>query len=93
MEKRDPDGAWKEAWTREWLDEFVSVNSKNLAGIAQDPIHAIHDVTHGVMAKYPHFRYLSGTLAKTLFRALWKMPEEWSFVVKKGTITPSPRRG
>ncbi len=91
MEKQDPAGAWKETWTKEWLDEYVAVNSKNLAGIAQDPIHAIRDVAHGVAAKYPRFRYLSGTLAKTLFRALWKMPEEWSFVVKKGTVTPLPK--
>lgn len=91
MDKQDPNGAWKETWTREWLDEYVAVNSKNLAGIAQDPIHAIRDVAHGVAAKYPRFRYLSGTLAKTLFRALWKMPEEWSFVIKKGTVTPLPK--
>ncbi len=91
MEKQDPAGAWKETWTREWLNEYVTVNSKNLAGIAQDPIHAIRDVAHGVAAKNPRFRYLSGTLAKTLFRALWKMPEEWSFVVKKGTVTPLPK--
>ena len=91
MEKQEPDGAWKETWTREWLEEFVSVNSKNLAGIAQDPAHAIHDVVHGVTAKHPRMRYLSGVLAKTLFRALWKMPEHWSFVVKKGTITPLPK--
>jgi NAD(P)-dependent dehydrogenase (short-subunit alcohol dehydrogenase family) len=88
MEQRDPNGAWKNAWSREWLEEYVAVNSKNLAGIAQDPIHAIRDVAHGVTAKHPRMRYLSGTLAKTLFRALWKMPEEWSFVVKKGTVTP-----
>ena len=56
-----------------------------------DPIHAIRSVTHGVTAKYPRFRYLSGTLAKTLFRVLWKMPEEWSFVIKKGTVTPLPK--
>ncbi len=91
MEKQEPDGAWKETWTREWLDEFVAVNGKNLANIAQDPIHAIRDVAHGVAAKYPRFRYLSGTLAKTLFRALWKMPEEWSFVIKRGTMSPLPK--
>jgi NAD(P)-dependent dehydrogenase (short-subunit alcohol dehydrogenase family) len=91
MEKQDPDGAWKETWTREWLDEYVTVNSKNLAGIAQDPIHAIRDVAHGITAKHPRLRYLSGTLAKTLFRALWKMPEHWSFAVKKGTVTPLPK--
>ena len=91
MEKQEPDGAWKETWTREWLEEFVAVNGKNLASIAQDPIHAIRDVAHAVTAKYPRMRYLSGTLAKTLFRALWKMPEHWSFVVKKGTVTPLPK--
>lgn len=90
MEKQDPTGAWKEAWTKEWLDEYVAVNRKNLASIAQDPIHAIRDVAHGVAAKYPRMRYLSGTLAKTLFNALWKMPEHWSFVIKKGTISPQP---
>lgn len=91
MEKQEPDGAWKETWTREWLDEFVAVNSKNLQMMAQDPAHAIHDVVHGVTAKHPRMRYLSGTLAKTLFRALWKMPEHWSFAVKKGTVTPLPK--
>jgi len=91
MEKQDPAGAWKETWTREWLDEYVVANTKNLTSIAQDPIHAIRDVAHGVTAKYPRMRYLSGTLAKTLFRALWKMPEHWSFVVKKGTVTPLPK--
>ena len=91
MEKQDPAGAWKETWTREWLDEYVAVNGKNLAAMAQDPIHAIRDVAHGVAAKNPRMRYLSGTLAKTLFRALWNMPEQWSFVVKKRTITPLPK--
>ena len=91
MEKKEPDGAWKETWTKEWLDEYVAVNSKNLQTMAQDPIHAIRDVAHGVAAKYPRMRYLSGTLAKTLFRFLWKMPEQWSFVVKKCTVTPLPK--
>jgi NAD(P)-dependent dehydrogenase (short-subunit alcohol dehydrogenase family) len=91
MDKQDPDGAWKNTWTRAWLDEYVAVNSKNLASIAQDPIYAIQDVAHAVAAKTPRMRYLSGTLAKTLFRALWKMPEEWSFAAKKGTITPPPK--
>ena len=91
MEQQDPAGDWKEVWTKEWLDEYVQFNSKNLARMAQEPINAIRDVTHGVAAKHPRLRYLSGTLAKTLFRALWKMPEDWSFSIKKGTITPQPR--
>lgn len=91
MEKQEPDGAWKETWTKEWLDEYVAVNSRNLQTMAQDPIHAIRDVAHGVSAKHPRMRYLSGALAKTLFRALWKMPEHWSFTIKKGTITPLPK--
>jgi len=91
MEKQEPDGAWKETWTREWLDEFVTVNGRNLEMMAQDPIHAIRNVAHAVSAKYPRMRYLSGTLAKTLFRALWKMPEYWSFVIKRSTISPLPK--
>jgi hypothetical protein len=91
MEKQDPAGAWQETWTKEWLTEYVKVNSKNLEIMAQDPIHAIRDVMHGVASKYPRMRYLSGMLAKTLFRALWKMPEYWSFAVKKSTITPRPK--
>lgn len=91
MDAKDPNGEWKKTFTKEWLDEYVETNSKNLATMAQDPIHAINNVVHGVVAKYPRFRYLSGTLARTLFRALWKMPEEWSFVIKKGTITPIPK--
>jgi len=91
MDEKDPNGEWKQTFTKEWLDEYVETNTKNLQTMAQDPIHAISNVVHGVVAKYPRFRYLSGTLAKTLFRALWKMPEEWSFAIKKGTITPLPK--
>jgi len=90
MDEHDPNGSWKTTWTRAWLDDYVSVNTKNLASMAQDPVHAIRDVVHGVVARNPRMRYLSGTLAKTLFFALWKMPERWSFVVKRGTITPRP---
>ena len=90
MEAQDPSGDWKKTWTREWLDEYVQVNSKNLAIIAQDPAHAIRDVVHGVTAKQPRLRYLSGTLARTLFRALWKMPEHWSFRIKKVLTYPQP---
>ena len=90
MDAHDPAGAWKKSWTREWLEEYVAVNTKNLASIAQDPVHAIRDVVHAVVARHPRMRYLSGSLAKTLFFALWKMPERWSFVLKRGTITPKP---
>jgi hypothetical protein len=86
MDERDPAGPWKHAWTRAWLDEYVSANGKNLASMAQDPEHAVRDVVHGVVARNPRMRYLSGTLAKTLFFALWKMPERWSFLAKKATI-------
>jgi NAD(P)-dependent dehydrogenase (short-subunit alcohol dehydrogenase family) len=90
MDERDPAGPWKHAWTRAWLDEYVSANSKNLASMAQDPEHAVRDVVHAVVARNPRMRYLSGTLAKTLFFALWKMPERWAFVAKKATIAPRP---
>jgi NAD(P)-dependent dehydrogenase (short-subunit alcohol dehydrogenase family) len=91
MDEKDPNGEWKQTFTKDWLEEYVATNSKNLATMAQDPIHAINDVVHGVVAKHPRLRYLSGTLAKTLFRALWKMPEHWSFGFKKSTITPLPK--
>lgn len=91
MAIQDPNGAWKEAYSKEWLDAFVAKNSKRLEGMAQDPIHAIGDVVHAIMAKNPKIRYLSGTLAKTLFYALWKMPEHWAFQIKKGTVNPPPK--
>jgi NAD(P)-dependent dehydrogenase (short-subunit alcohol dehydrogenase family) len=90
MDERDPAGPWKNTWTRAWLDEYVSTNSKNLASMAQDPVYAIRDVVHAVVARNPRMRYLSGTLAKTLFFALWKMPERWAFVMKRATIAPRP---
>jgi NAD(P)-dependent dehydrogenase (short-subunit alcohol dehydrogenase family) len=90
MDKQDPQGAWKEAWTKEWLDKYVAANVKNLERIAQDPIHAINDIMHALSARHPKLRYLSGTLAKSLFYALWKMPEHWSFLIKKGTVNPPP---
>ncbi len=90
MEKQDPTGAWKETYTKEWLEKYVTINSENINRMAQNPAFAIQDVAHSVAAKYPRMRYLSGMLAKTLFQALWKMPEEWSFLVKKGTIVPPP---
>jgi NAD(P)-dependent dehydrogenase (short-subunit alcohol dehydrogenase family) len=90
MDAHDPGGSWKKTFTRAWLDEYVSANTKNLASMAQDPVHAIRDVVHAVVARNPRMRYLSGTLAKTLFFALWKMPERWSFVMKRATIAPRP---
>ena len=91
MDQRDPDGDWKEAYDRAWLDEYVAENTKRLDQIAQDPHYAINDIVDALTAKHPKMRYLSGTTAKTLFYALWKMPEEWSFVMKKGMIQPPPR--
>jgi hypothetical protein len=51
-------------------------------------------------AARPQRRYLSGTLAKTLFYGLWTMPEAWSHRFKRTLIrplppavAPAPRRG
>lgn len=90
MEKQDPAGAWKEAWTKEWLENYIAVNKPRVESMAQNPQIVIDDIEHALTAKYPRFRYLSGMLAKTLFRALWKMPETWSFHFKKATIDPKP---
>jgi dehydrogenase/reductase SDR family member 9 len=90
MDRLDPDGPWKQAWTREWLDEHITKNIENLERIVQDPKHTINDIFHAVSAKRPKMRYLSGTLAKTLIYALWVMPEHWSFAFKKLLIQPPP---
>jgi len=90
MEKAEPEGEWKETWTREWLEEYVKVNTERLKRMAQEPRHAIHDILHALNAIRPKLRYLSGTFAKTFFYALWKMPEHWSLNVKKGMLQPLP---
>ena len=91
MDQLDPDGDWKKAWTAEWLETYVTENSQRIESIAQDPRYAVDDIFHALVAKHPKMRYLSGTLAKTLFYALWKMPEHWSFVFKKSMINPPPQ--
>ena len=90
MNRSDPDGEWKQAWTSEWLETYVSENNGRIESIAQDLKYAVDDIFHALSSKYPRMRYLSGTLAKTLFHALWKMPEKWSFLIKKGTVNPPP---
>ncbi len=86
----DPDGPWTRAYPRSWLDEYVRLNTVNLERIAQDPRHAVNDLVHAVCAARPKLRYLSGTLAKTLFYALWVMPESWALRFKRATIQPPP---
>ncbi len=93
MDRDDPDGPWKQAWPADWLDTYIAENTEALQRIAQDPRHAIDDIVHALGASRPDLRYLSGTLSKTLFLALWKMPERWSLAIKKGMIRPAPRLG
>jgi NAD(P)-dependent dehydrogenase (short-subunit alcohol dehydrogenase family) len=90
MDRLDPEGEWKQVWTREWLEEHVEFQSKGLARIAQDPKCAIDDIYHALAAKRPRMRYLSGKMAKTFFYALWIMPERWSHAIKKRLIYPRP---
>ena len=90
MERRDPDGEWKQSWPREWLQHYVRKNKKGLESIAQDPQCAVDDICHALAAVRPKIRYLSGTAAKTVFYALWVMPEHWSLAAKKATISPAP---
>ena len=90
MEQAEPDGEWKKAWSRAWLDQYVAENTQRIEQIAQDPIHAINDIYHALAATHPKMRYLSGSAAKTFFYALWKMPEHWSFAIKKSLINPPP---
>jgi short-subunit dehydrogenase len=90
MNAENPQGEWKKHFTPSWLDAYVEQGKKQLETIAQDPKHAVNDILHALRAKHPKMRYLSGTTAKTLFFALWKMPEEWAFAVKKVLVYPPP---
>ena len=90
MAQQEPDGAWREAWPEQWLDRYIAVNAPQIKRIAQDPAHAINDIAHAVTAQRPRLRYLSGTLAKTLFYALWVGPESWALKFKAATIQPPP---
>jgi NAD(P)-dependent dehydrogenase (short-subunit alcohol dehydrogenase family) len=91
MEKQDPNGNWKQEWTRQWLDEHIKINSRGINSIAENPIVTVKDIYHAVTSKYPKFRYLSGTAAKTLFYLLWVLPEHYSFSFKKSIINPPPQ--
>lgn len=90
MDRADPEGSWKRIWPRSWAQDYVAFNRKRLDSIAQDPKHAVRDMVHALTARRPRLRYLSGTLAKTVFRALWLAPEEWSLAFKRSTIKPRP---
>jgi NAD(P)-dependent dehydrogenase (short-subunit alcohol dehydrogenase family) len=92
MARLEPDGAWRRDWPSAWLDEYVATNTRNLERIAQSPAHAIRDLVHAVTAVRPRLRYLSGTLARTLFYALWIGPESWALRVKTSLIQPPPPR-
>ena len=90
MDELDPQGEWKKAFTAEWLDNYVEQNTKSIQNIAQSPQEAVDDIFHAVAGKHPRTRYLSGRFAKTIFYALWIMPEHWSFLIKKATVNPPP---
>ena len=90
MARIDPHGAWRSAWSEEWLDRYIALNARQLERIAQDPGHVIDDIVHALTAVRPRLRYLSGTLAKTLFYALWVGPESWALRFKRAMIQPPP---
>jgi len=90
MSRLDPEGSWKDIWSAEWLEAYIAFNTPQLDRIAQDPVHAIRDVVHALTARRPRLRYLSGTAAKTVFRALWLAPEGWSLAFKRRLIHPRP---
>lgn len=86
----EPHGAWLAAYSRQWLDDYIRVNTANLERIAQDPRITVDDLVHAVSARHPRLRYLSGTLARTVFYALWVMPEGWAHHFKRATVQPRP---
>lgn len=90
QDAEESDGEWKQAYPRVWLDAYIAENTRQLAKMAQDPGHAIRDIVHALCAKRPRHRYLSGTLARTLFYALWIGPEAWAHRIKRSLIQPPP---
>jgi NAD(P)-dependent dehydrogenase (short-subunit alcohol dehydrogenase family) len=90
MERTQPQGEWQALWPREWLEDYIAVNARQLDKIAQDPAHAVRDIVHALTARRPKSRYLSGTAARTLFYALWVGPESWSHRFKCLMIQPPP---
>jgi len=91
MASREPEGQWRDAWPEQWLDKYIATNAPQIKRMAQDPAHAINDIVHALTARKPKMRYLSGTLAKTLFYALWVGPESWAHRFKVATIQPPPK--
>jgi hypothetical protein len=92
MAAEDPEGDWQALWPESWLDQYVEKNTRQLRSIAEDPAAAVNDIVHAATAAHPKLRYLSGRLAKTLFYALWLMPESWSLRIKRLTVQPKPPR-
>jgi len=91
MSKADPTGQWQKEWSKEWLEEHIKTNARGINSIAENPSVTVKDICHAVTGKYPKFRYLSGTAAKTLFYLLWILPEHLSFSIKKSIINPQPK--
>lgn len=92
MAAAEPEGDWQTLWPESWLNQYVEKNAQQLRSIAEDPAAAVNDIVHAVTAVHPKLRYLSGRLAKTLFYALWLMPESWSLRFKRLTVQPRPPR-
>jgi NAD(P)-dependent dehydrogenase (short-subunit alcohol dehydrogenase family) len=92
MATDDPAGDWQMLWPESWLDQYVDKNTQQLRSIAEDPAAAVNDIVHAATAVHPKLRYLSGRLAKSLFYALWLMPESWSLRFKRLTVQPKPPR-
>lgn len=81
---------WQREWPTETIDKLVSGGRKGLESIAQDPAIVVEDLLHAMQAATPKPRYLSGSMAKTLFWFLWVCPESWSFAFKKSIVSPPP---
>jgi NAD(P)-dependent dehydrogenase (short-subunit alcohol dehydrogenase family) len=92
MAAEEPEGDWQALWPESWLDQYVEKNTQQLRSIAEDPAAAVNDIVHAATAAHPKLRYLSGRLAKSLFYALWLMPESWSLRIKRLTVQPKPPR-
>jgi NAD(P)-dependent dehydrogenase (short-subunit alcohol dehydrogenase family) len=90
MARLDPDGEWQRHWPREWLERYIHANTERLLRIAQDPRRVVRHLVHALEARRPRARYLSGTLARTLFYVLWVGPEGLAHDFKRRTVDPPP---
>lgn len=86
----DTNAKWKVEYSKEWLDAYIESSLPTFKSGMEEPKCAIDDIVHAVSAANPKSRYLSGMVAKTLWYAIWSLPESWSLRFRQDLIKPAP---